>query len=154
MIERDAQHAGPQAGDEARARAGRESAPPKGPWLEDLGAVGLELVRWLRLRAERSRLALRRRLFEVAWALPLVAFGLAVAVLAGAAFARGVIGGALALFERAPWLGEIVAGLLLLWGLLTALYLWMRASDARELERLRKEHDDDGEGTPPPGSDA
>jgi hypothetical protein len=154
VIDRDAQHMGPEAGTEGRARADRGQAPPKGPWLEDLGAVGLELVRWLRLRAERTRLALRRRLFEIAWALPLVAFGLAVAVLAGAAFARGVIGGALALFERAPWLGEIVAGLTLLGGLLAVLHLWMRASDARELERLRREHEDDGASTPHPGPDA
>jgi hypothetical protein len=154
VIDHAAESTGPEAGTEARARAGRETPPPKGPWLEDLGAVGLELVRWLRLRAERTRLALRRRLFEVLWALPLVAFGLAVAVLAGAAFARGVIGGALALFERAPWLGEIAAGLTLLGGLLAVLHLWMRASDARELERLRKEHEDDGESTPPSRPDA
>lgn len=153
MVERDDRHAGPEADAGERARAGRGSAPPKGPWLEDLGAVGLELVRWLRLRAERTRLALRRRLFEVAWALPLVAFGLTVAVLAGAAFARGVVGGALALFERAPWLGEIAAGLTLLAALLTALHLWMRASDARELERLRKEHDDGDTSGPHRGKD-
>ncbi|NUP95106.1 MAG: hypothetical protein HUU28_02975, partial [Planctomycetaceae bacterium] len=68
-------------------------------------------------------------------------------------FARGVVGGALALFERAPWLGEIAAGLTLLTALLTALHLWMRASDARELERLRKEHDDGDTSGPHRGKD-
>lgn len=153
MIERDDSHAGPEAKSEGRARADR-GRPPEGPWLEDLGAVGLELVSWLRLRAERARLGLRRRLFGLAWSLPFVAFGFAVAVLAGLAFARGVIGGAMVLFERAPWLGEIVAGLALLWGLLTVLYFWMRASDARELARLRREHEDDGEHATHPGPDA
>jgi hypothetical protein len=127
----------------AREGAHSQSPPTEEPLLAELGALGLELARWLRLRAERTRLALRRRILQALWALPIIAFGMTVAVLAGVSFARGVLGGARAVFERAPWLGELAGGALLFVALLSALQMWIRAADARELARLRAEHEDE-----------
>jgi hypothetical protein len=53
------------------------------------------------------------------------------------------LGGARAVFERAPWLGELAGGALLFVALLSALQMWIRAADARELARLRAEHEDE-----------
>lgn len=142
------QHEPPRAEPAADASPGvREGVPPQdapraGSALADLGAVGLELARWLQLRAERTRLAWRRRFLEALWALPCLAFGLTVAVLAGVHFARGVVDGGRAIFARAPWLGELVAGAGLFALLLVGLRLWVRAIDARELARLRALHEE------------
>jgi len=119
-----------------------QDAPREDSALADLGALGLEFARWLQLRAERTRLAWRRRFLEALWALPCLAFGLTVAVLAGVHFARGVVEGGRAIFARAPWLGELAAGAGLFALLLIGLRLWVRATDARELARLRARHEE------------
>ena len=136
----------------AREGVRPQDAPPEGSALADLGALGLELARWLQLRAERSRLAWRRRFLEALWALPFLAFGLTVAIFAGVHFARGVVEGGRAIFARAPWLGELAAGAGLLVLLRVGLHLWMRALDARELARLRAEHEEHGDETHEPSA--
>lgn len=143
MIQREPPRTEERRDGEPSAREGVHSQSPSAeePLLAELGALGLELARWLRLRAERTRLALRRRILQALWALPFFAFGLTVAVLAGVHFARGV-GGARAVFERSPWLGELAGGAVLFVALISALHLWMRAADARELARLRTEHEE------------
>jgi hypothetical protein len=40
-------------------------------------------------------------------------------------------------------LGELAGGALLFVALLSALQMWIRAADARELARLRAEHEDE-----------
>ncbi len=143
MIRHEPPRAEPAADASPGVREGvrPQDAPREGSALADLGALGLELARWLQLRAERTRLAWRRRLLDALWALPCLAFGLTVAVLAGVHFARGTVEGGRAIFARAPWLGELAAGAGLFALLLVGLRLWVRAIDARELARLRERHE-------------
>lgn len=114
------------------------------PWLEDLGAIGLESLRWLSLRAERARVRVRRHVLDLVAAAPLVVFGMTVAALAGLEFSRGVSGAWKALFAARPWLGQIAAGATLLALLALTLHVWVRASDRREIRRLQEKLEDEG----------
>lgn len=120
-----------------------------GDWLEDLSAIGIEAARWIGVQADRARLRMRRRVFALLVALPLIAFGLTVAVLAGVELVRGVAGGWSAAFVSSPWLGQLTTAVTLMLGLLGALRLWMRADDARELRSLREKHEDEPQSAEP-----
>lgn len=143
--------AAPESATNGRLDGATPQPSASDPWLEDLGAVGLESLRWLSLRAERARVRMRRHVLELVAASPLVVFGMTVAALAGLEFARGVSGAWKALFAARPWLGQIAAGATLLALLVLALHLWVRASEQREIRRLKEKLEDDGP-IPDPGA--
>src|SRR5262245_49423876 len=96
--------------------------------------------------SERARLRLRRARWSLVRMLTLALVGAALAVGGAVYFARGLAGTLAALFGERPWLGELLAGLILLSIVTGGVAIAIARDERDELERLRRKYgDEDGE---------
>lgn len=109
------------------------------------GEILAELRTLLLLRAEESRLRLRRMRWRLVQFLLVGAAALSLAAAGGVYLARGLARGLAASLPGRPWLGELLAGALLLLLLAGGVVLARALEERRELQRLRKEHGHDDE---------
>jgi len=126
------------------------------------GEILAELRTLLRLRAEESRLRWRRLRWTLVQALMAGAAAMALAVAGALYLARGLAHALAAGLPERPWLGELLAGAILLALVAGGVALARAREERRELERLRRTlerderkgtHGDDGREREAAGAD-
>jgi len=144
------QHHEQATGEDGACRAA-EADPPReaerstGAALAGAGARLLEIVelarRLLRIQRERRQLVLRRALAQLAAGVALAAGGATLVVLASLSLMAGLRGGLRELSGGRVWMGDLLAGALVLAALGLVFALARRRSERRGLERKRSEHE-------------
>jgi hypothetical protein len=109
---------------------------------EDLRELLAQAKVLLGVRADRARMAARRRLASFAVAVVAGLAGVVILVQAASALVRGLSGGLSALFGGVVWLGQLATGVLIIGGALVGLRLLAARRERREFEKRKAKYEE------------